>query len=394
MKLIDLFTNLFSKVENLPEGTYHLQALTADQKPYRLHLRMGKDGAGILILNASTVLHLNPTAAEFAYHYIKGAEPIAAAKEISRRYRISVDEARDEYEDFAAKILTLVQQEDLDPVLNLGFDSAPLHSAAPGSPLRMDLALTYQLPAGMDSIYAPTERVREELSSAQWQQVIDLAWAQGVPHVVFTGGEPTLRDDLPELIAHAEKNGQVTGLLTDGRRLADPAYLAGLLNAGLDHLMILFPTRTAPDWKLIEHLVSADIFLTVHITLTPANSDLVEEQIDTAAGLGVRNISLCLSDPSLREDLLLRSNQALSLGMRLVSDLPVPYSESNPAALEGQNHHTPVGMDGFNGSGAGKSWFYVEPDGDVLPAQGCADQVLGNILEDDWAEIFSVAQPA
>ena len=42
---------------------------------------------------------------------------------------------------------------------------------------------------------------------------MDKAWAAGIPHITFTGGEPTLRDDLPALIAHAEKIGQVTGLL-------------------------------------------------------------------------------------------------------------------------------------------------------------------------------------
>ncbi len=56
----------------------------------------------------------------------------------------------------------------------------------------------------------------------------------GIPHVVFTGGEPTLRDDLPELIAHAERNGQITGLNTNGRRLADRALrgIAGGCRAG------------------------------------------------------------------------------------------------------------------------------------------------------------------
>jgi MoaA/NifB/PqqE/SkfB family radical SAM enzyme len=39
--------------------------------------------------------------------------------------------------------------------------------------------------------------------------------------------------------------------------------------------------------------------------------------------------------------------------------------------------------------GAGKAWLYVEPDGDVLPAQGMYDQVLGNMLTDEWQEIWS-----
>jgi hypothetical protein len=32
--------------------------------------------------------------------------------------------------------------------------------------------------------------------------------------------------------------------------------------------------------------------------------------------------------------------------------------------------------------------MYVEPDGDLLPAQGTADRVLGNLLRDDWKTLF------
>ena len=68
---MNFFTQMFTKVEPLPSGTHHMQAMQ-DEKPYRLHLRLQKDGSGLLILNASTVMQLNPTAAECAYHFIKG----------------------------------------------------------------------------------------------------------------------------------------------------------------------------------------------------------------------------------------------------------------------------------------------------------------------------------
>jgi len=45
-------------------------------------------------------------------------------------------------------------------------------------------------------------------------------------------------------------------------------------------------------------------------------------------------------------------------------------------------------MDDAVPPGAGKAWLYVEPDGDVLPAQGMADQVLGNLLKDGWEKIY------
>jgi MoaA/NifB/PqqE/SkfB family radical SAM enzyme len=73
-------------------------------------------------------------------------------------------------------------------------------------------------------------------------------------------------------------------------------------------------------------------------------------------------------------------DKAANLGMQLAFDLPVPYSADNPVAFETAGDEVP--------SGAGRSWLYVEPDGDVLPAQGMADQVLGNMLKDPWEEIY------
>ena len=67
------------------------------------------------------------------------------------------------------------------------------------------------------------------------------------------------------------------------------------------------------------------------------------------------------------------------MGLTLRWDLPVPYSAQNPVAHEAIEDDAP--------SGAGKAWLYVEPDGDVLPAQGLADQVLGNFLKDPWEKI-------
>ena len=74
---------------------------------------------------------------------------------------------------------------------------------------------------------------------------LDHLWAIGIPHIVFTGGEPTLREDLPELIKHAEENGQITGINTNGRRLQDQGYLQKLIDAGLDHVQITFESHLA-----------------------------------------------------------------------------------------------------------------------------------------------------
>lgn len=378
--LISWLRERFSRVKPLPAGHLHYQSPPGDEPAYRLHLRLHPDGSGLLIVNASTVLHLNPTAAEYAYHLMKGTPLEDVAKEISRRYRVNRDTVLRDFSDFRDRIQTLILTPDLDPVTFLDFERVAPYSAALTAPLRLDCALTYCLPADTQADYAPTKRVERELSTEEWKAILDKAWMHGIPHVTFTGGEPTLRDDLPDLIAHAEGHGMVTGLLTDGLKLADRDYLNTLLQTGLDHILFLIQPEKEISWNALETVMPEDIFVTVHLTVTPQKVQKAGEVLERLARLEVRSLSLSASDASLKDDLLALCNRAAALGLTLRWDLPVPYSAQNPAALEVVDEELP--------EGAGRVWLYVEPDGDVLPAQGKPDKVLGNFLKDPWEKIY------
>ena len=377
MKIFNRLTDQFKKVQPLPEGLYHMQA---DEKPLRIHLRLRKDGTGLLILNASTVLQLNPTAAEYAYHFIKGAQPEDAAKEIASRYRIPRVQALEDYSEFAERIQALIETPDLDPVSFLDFERVAPHSADLTAPLRIDCALTYRVPKGTKPDVAPTKRAPRELTTDEWRVLLDKCWQAGIPHVTFTGGEPTLREDLSLLIEHAEKLGMVCGLLTDGAALAKKKYLEQLLQTGLDHILLTLHPEDAAAWKAIKLIVAADIFLTVHITVNKATAKDGAKTIEKLAKLGVRNLSLSTPDKKFIGDMLAIQNKANALNFTMRWDLPVPYSETNPVAMEVEDDEVPAG--------AGRAWLYVEPDGDVLPAQGEADKVMGNLLTDPWEKIY------
>ncbi|MCS6994635.1 MAG: radical SAM protein [Anaerolineales bacterium] len=381
MNLFERIKTFFTPVQPLPAAMYHYQSPPEDKQPYRLHLRLHQDGSGLLIVNASTVLHLNPTAAEFALHFIRGDSPVQTAREIASRYRIRREQAQKDYLDFIERIETLIRKEDLDPISYLDFERVPPNSTQLTAPLRLDCALTYRLPPGADPFDAPQKRVERELTTAEWLSILDKVWAYGVPHIVFTGGEPTLREDLPDLIARAEKNGQVCGLLTDGHKLAQKEYLDTLLQTGLDHLMIVLPSRSEPNWQALQNALVADIFLAVHLTITPKNVQTAPALMQKLHAAGIEAMSLSISEQSLHEELAVLRDLAGEMGLRLVFDLPVPYSAANPVALEVAGDAVP--------SGAGKAWLYVEPDGDVLPAQGMAHIVLGNILTDAWEKLYS-----
>ena len=70
--------------------------------------------------------------------------------------------------------------------------------------------------------------------------------ALGRGEIMFTAGEPTLRPDLLELIAEAARLGfGRIGLITNGRRFAYAGYLKGLLNAGLNYVLVSVHGHTA-----------------------------------------------------------------------------------------------------------------------------------------------------
>lgn len=347
--------------------------------PARAHLRISNDGNGILILNASTVLHLNQTAAEIAYHLANKLQIDEISSLISKRYQVSRENALQDIEDFKTRIETLINTPDLDPETFLDMERVERHGEDTVIPLRIDCALTYQIPSGKADLYAPTKRVGRALDTEEWKVILKQAWEWGIPHVVFTGGEPTLRPDLQELIQFSEDLGMVTGLITDGDRLADKSYLSDLLNAGLDHLMILINNKKDTSLEAIRDAVSEDIHVTVHLTITEGVLTDINNVLDQLVTIGVQNISLSITSKALETKLAEASRAAVEKGFKLIYDLPVPYGEMNPVNLELEEDQT-------TRKGAAVSWVYVEPDGDVLPGQGYPAK-LGNLFTDGWMNI-------
>jgi MoaA/NifB/PqqE/SkfB family radical SAM enzyme len=379
-----LFDNILFTPKPFIENNYQATIKLSNGVDCRMHLRVEHGGIGILILNASSILHLNPTATEFAYHLLQHDTEEVVIKEIVKRYRVSVDQAQADYHDFIARLESLITTPDLDPETFLDIDRIAVHEGNLSAPLRLDCALTYQVTSGTSAIYAPTDRVKRLLDTEEWKTILQKAWSHGIPHVVFTGGEPTLRPDLSELVSYSQEIGQVTGLITDGSRLSDHKYLSSLLDAGLDHLMVVLDPNNDTTWESIKDVIAEDIFLTVHLTLSKQVEPIGLRTIEKLHKLNVKSISLSSDSKVDKNTFDGLTQKAQELGMSLVWDLPVPYSEVNPISLELENSDT-------SRKGAGNAWLYIEPDGDVLPAQGI-NHVLGNLLTDSWEKIWAAAK--
>ncbi|MBR2120614.1 MAG: pyrroloquinoline quinone biosynthesis protein PqqE [Afipia sp.] len=110
-----------------------------------------------------------------------------------------------------------------------------------GIPLAVLAELTHRCPLQCPYCSNPVELERggAELTTDEWKRVLSELAAIGVLQIHFSGGEPTARKDLVELVQHATDVGLYTNLITSAVLLTKDK-LAALADAGLCHVQISF----------------------------------------------------------------------------------------------------------------------------------------------------------
>jgi radical SAM protein with 4Fe4S-binding SPASM domain len=373
-----------------------------------LQLRIQPDGRGVMVINANTVLHLNETASAYTYYFMQGMPENDVLKQIRRMYRVNATKAKADYEKLVYTISTLARTEKICPISFLEVEKEEPFSYQYTAPLRMDLALTFKCTNNCIHCYAGGPHETVELNTAQWKEVIDRLSQIGIFIVTFTGGEPTLREDLPELLQYAQNKGMVTGLITNGRKLKDKEYVKTLEKAGLDFVQVTLEshkprihdlmTEAEGSWKEtvvgIKNAVRSQIYVTTNTTLSKYNAPDFLRTIDYVNELGVAAFgcnSLIYSGKAnavsqefalsieVLESLLKKIREkAQQLNLKFLWYTPTQYCRLDPVQL---------GL-GVKSCTAAMINMCVGPNGNVYPCQSYFES-LGNILVDKWEQIWN-----
>ncbi len=282
-------------------------------------------------------------------------------------------------------------------------------------PTLAEIALTYGCQNRCSFCYASSPHREDDqrlMTTDQVKRVMDTIFHQAhVPSLSFTGGEATLRKDLPELITHGRELGFRVNLITNGLRLADGAFAQRLVEAGLDSAQVSLEAGDAEIHDLIvgrrgafsqttegiRNLKRLGIHVHTNTTLCPDNAAVGEELITFISQ------DLCLKTMSM--NMVIRTGEAKregrmeisytevaallpgllakarDEGVRLVWYSPIPYCLFNPV-LHDLGAKSCACVDGI---------LSVDPSGQVLPCSSF-ESGIGSLLEDDFETIFSNRQ--
>lgn len=397
---------LFHRYQPSPPDLYTYNFTTADGRYKRVHLRIEPDGNGVLFVDVTDVIHLNPTAAQIAQWALEQLPQREAVNRLRVHFQADATAARID----AGRLYQLVNhvmRESGCPTCGLDFlDRKPVFSTRARAPYKADVALTYGCNNSCSHCYNATSHLgMASMAVEDWRTVLGLLKTKGVPHIIFTGGEATLHPDLADLIQFANRQGQVVGLNSNGRRFSHRSFAEDLYSAGLNHLQVTVASNRArvhdeingvsafaQTVQGIENAMAAGIHTITNTTLMEKNRDHVVDILHFLHGLGIRTFAMngmiysgggyrdpnAIAEEELPPVLIRIRDTSRELGMKFLWYTPTEYCRMNPVELE-------IGAKRCN---AAEYSICIEPNGDVLPCQSFY-VAGGNILRDPWDKIWN-----
>ena len=293
----------------------------------------------------------------------------------------------------------------------------PLGEYAPymRAPHRMDLLVSAMTVDGrwncnqkcVHCYAAGQEQASEaELSTEDWKRIIDNCRSAGVTQLTFTGGEPTQRSDLFELIDYAR--WFVTRVNTNGIRLT-PEYCKGLRGASVDSVQITFYShdaavhdalvgahRFAETVAGMENALAAGLNISVNTPLCTLNRDYTKTLeflhakgfvYVTCSGLITTGNATTPASERLQLDVD-ELKQALREAVAYCHANGMEISFTSPGWIE-PGFCNELGINEPS-CGACLSNMAITPGGNVVPCQSwLGGTILGNMRSDNWNDIWN-----
>jgi radical SAM protein with 4Fe4S-binding SPASM domain len=382
----------------------------------------------LLILRPNKVYHLNATAVEMlgALYTAERVDVDAFAREFAKRYNVVPERIERDLDALLDSLRWMLRDK---PGRGPSVRRVPFGTHEIKYPVLSEIALTYRCNNRCAFCYASAPDrgpCVPEMTTDEAERVIDKIVTQAkVPTISFTGGEPTLRRDLPELIVYAKAKQMRVNLITNGIRCANAEFVAQLKRAGLDSAQVSLEAADAEvhnrvvgnlrafDQTVqgIKNLKAAGIHTHTNTTINQRNRDHLYALIDFLADLGQEYLSMNMvirtGEAVSSQKAKGKSQKAIACNLQSpISNAEIGYHDIGPLVLSLKQHaearrmrfvwYSPVPYCLFNpaqhGLGsqscaAADGLLSINPAGDVLPCSSF-EQGIGNLLREGFDVIW------
>ena len=196
----------------------------------------------------------------------------------------------------------------MDKLRNIGFytlEDSRAKAVNDKAPLwRCELLVTSKCNFNCPYCRGMREEDAGDLSWDDARRILDFWIEDNLQNIRFSGGEPTLWEKLPYLVAYAKKGGiKRIAISTNGS--ANISLYRTLINAGVNDFSVSLDSCCAatgnqmagniPVWeKVVENIkkLSALVYTTIGIVITDSNVNEIDNLVSFASRLGVADIRL------------------------------------------------------------------------------------------------------
>lgn len=258
---------------------------------------------------------------------------------------------------------------------------------------------------------APGQELPGELDTAQTLALLNKALDEThCQHVTLTGGEPLLREDLPQVLDLLDKRGVMTTIISNGRLLTENAVVDLLeRGVGLFELPLLSHQRQTHDQlsgspgafdaalaAMARIRYHGGQFVAVFVATRHNLADLYGA-IKLAFAFGARGLMLNRFNPGGRgsaqlEQLLPSAEQVrelLAVANAAAEEFNFPISCSIPIqpCLVDVSRYPRLNF-GFCAAGTERAYYTLDPVGNLRPCNHTAT-VLGSLLDEPFADLVA-----
>lgn len=368
-------------------GIYH--SVQESEGTYtRFHLRVERDGSGMLIANAAAAARLSPTGVLITKGLLDGKDKEIVLRDLVTNFRgASEDVMRADIAKVEGLIDQIITPGDTYPIFNLDDAALSPHGAELIAPLQASLPLA-----------APEKLL----------PILDKLWDAGIPHVTLLVPRNPNVTHLVRAVERAEDLGMIAGVRGRAGDLWDTDLLMGLIQAGVDHLTFIYASDDpavhdalcgegdhAAAVALLAWLEANQLSAVAELPLVQKTLYSLHATVHTLRTQGADNlvfVAYATTDAALAERDGIFAADAMPQVATMVEEAAYempglfiwdpPVQRAPAQSLAAQVQAGP--------RCSGDVAVRVEPDGSVIPPRG-PHKSAGNLLDMAWNDIWNHA---